>query len=709
MGRLMGYFVACWLLSALTLAQEDGGQPLRLSIEVPGTQYFSSDGRQIIEGLVRIHYPGVFLMTADGCEYDRQNGHLLARGNIKIDFETKLGLVEVTAREMNYYLAERSGDFLEVTAQFGDEFFFAGERLEVLEEGTVFLIERGSLTACNQPLAQWALKVKHARIEREGYAILKGARFRIKKLDLIYLPYLILPVMQERRSGLLRPDTGNSDRNGSFFSQPVYWAPRQDFDMTITPTYYDKAGARLDAEMRYHPSPGLKGVFDGRYFSDRIIGRTERTGNTPLEDGKPLSEDRYRLSVKHDQVLFGGNFEARAEAGSDFSVDRDFLQDAQKTRLRDYYYRLRFDKRLGRDLLTLRISDLDRILAQNEEVTGVGRLPEIQFFQPNRRIAGGFYFRNRVYLNGFDLDGLGATRFDGQVWRLGMDSEVSRTFDFSRFLHTRWGFAYRGAHYTPDGESPSATLGGLFGFLETVGPRLQRTYQVGKRRLIHFADLGLAIRAGHNEEDPFLETIRLDELDIRLKDQREDLQMSWRLNSRHFWGGRLVRPLLEVEIRQDVDFENEGENEQNAPVETRFRLNQWKGVHANGLFEYNPDLGALDTLAVYGSVNRGKWRGYGGYVKRRQTDAQSAQESFIGISEFEIPTWRSRFKLSMDYDFEQADFKSQELLYAFQGQCMGVAFNYVKSPFDSRDLEEKDFFQIIFTLRNLSENLGTKF
>ena len=220
-------------------------------IVIKTTDVFRSDDKKrMVYTNVTVSLEGRFLMTADRMTHDADRGMVEAEGNVKIDYQTELGLVEVAARKTTFFTSSSAGIFEEATAQFGNEFFFVGERVEMLEGGQEFLIENGVITACNQARPQWSLKIKKARIKKEGYAIIHGARFRIKDVPVIYIPWLIVPAMQERRSGLLMPVTGSSERNGSFLSQPIYWAPRGDFDMTFTPSFYKNAGLKMDVEAR---------------------------------------------------------------------------------------------------------------------------------------------------------------------------------------------------------------------------------------------------------------------------------------------------------------------------------------------------------------------------------------------------------------------------------------------------------------------------
>lgn len=699
------FLYLCLSVHAWVMAQE----PTQLSIEVQGTSKITKEGVQQAEGYVKVTIPGQLLLTADSLSHDPKSQTIEASGNVKVDYTTSIGLIEVTAATIKYDIEKGSGFLEDVQVQFGNEFYFSGKLLEVYNGGESFYIEEGTATACNQPTPQWSFRIHSAKVKREGYAVLKHASLRVKKLPVLYLPYLVLPAMQERRSGFLTPETGSSERNGRFFSQPYYWAPRQDFDATFTPTYFDTSGAGLDVETRYRPSWNTYNHFQGVYYSDKVL---RDATVKPQEDGEDLNDQRYRLSMQHHQAIWQGDFTVAMEAGSDFSVDRDFLENAAKTRLRDYYFRARFDRDFKRDHLALAIDRLDRILATDEEVIRLTNLPRVRYYQPNRDIGGGFYYRNQGYFDYYNLEDVGANSRDDSVMRVGMDGTVSRPFYFNSFIHPRVGLDYMGAYYRSDDAPEGLAKDGFKStaalFAEAQGPRLQNRYKFGDNQLVHYIDMGLRLSYAEQERDPFLESIDLDELDIRLNASNDGLQSEWRFNSRFFWrDDNGIKPILEILMRQQVDLESG--NTPNQPIETRFRFSNLAGLYANGLMEYNPETNQVDELAFYASVNRESyWTGYVGYVRKRRSLTDSAQDSLIAISQLNLPRWRSRFKISLDYDFELSELKSQEILYGYQGQCVGLILNYVSSPFDSTSNNDRDFFQFTLSLRNLSE-LGTKF
>lgn len=701
------------LVGPIFLAQALWGQEepsSKLTIQAQ-TNNYNTNGEQVSKGLVRIQYGSLFLMTADECVVNTKKRTLNAIGNVKMDLTTQEGLVEVSAQEVFFDIERESGYLLEVSASFGDELFFVGQVLEILQSGNLILIEKGVLTACNQPTPHWSMRIQSATVKKEGYAVIRGAKFMVKATPVLLVPYAILPAMQNRRSGILQPDTGRSERNGNFLSLPFYWAPRQDMDVTLTPTYFETAGLRLDFEARYHPRVDLVGNLSGSYFTDKVIKRAG--SNAPIEDGKPLDANRFRLHWDHDQPLKNGHIGVRIEEGSDFSVDRDFLQNASSTRLRDYFSKVRLDKNFGYDNLSLEVNQLRRIMVNEDEVVGVTRLPSLRFYQVERPVGAGFYYRGQVHLDRFDLEDLGPFKLNENILRYGVESEISRPLSLGRWFHARYGANARTAIYdreSVDGNEPIADgeVTRLSAFFDVAGPKLRKKYGRPDQQKLHEMDLGLLFRYGNEDEDPFLEKIRLDELDTRLFLPGKGLVSAWRMNSRLFQGpGKSFRPLMELEIRQEIRVEDSQDEPTNGPIETRWRLFNLSGFYANGVFDYNPSSGDLETLTLYTSVNHGNWNGYGGYV-RRSSEGAGADETFIGISDFKLPRWRSRLRFSLDYDIAEGVVKSQELLYGYQGQCVGFAVNYVRSPFDSSRQGQKDFFQFTLTLRNLSE-LGTKF
>jgi len=605
--------------------------------------------------------------------------------------------VEVAAQSVVYDLAHESGSFQEVFVQFGDAFYFSGEELEILDREHM-VIKKGVLSSCDQPTPHWSVGVRLARIEKDGYAVVKGASFRITGVPILYFPFLILPAFENRRTGLLMPETGSSARNGLYYGQPFYWAPRDDFDMTFTPWYYLDAGLQYNLEARYVLRPDLQGQLQSSLISDRLL---DDVSNRPLEEGEPISKHRYRVKFDHYQKIWDGDLIIDVDQGSDFQYDRDYLRDTHQSKLRDYTDHGSYFRTIGRNALALTWNRTDRILAGTDRIARISHQPSLAFTQPTQGIGLGFFMRSKVFLDWFEFDDLGEDALGDDVFRMGVDVECSRTKNLSAWIHTRYGAGYTGAFYTAKQADLDDTLGGGYAFAEVLGPRLSRRFSSGEQEFVHFLDAGLDFWLGSEPSQAFVEGVFFDELDLRIADQVDGMLSAWKVQSRLFRGGQ---PFLELELRQRVNWRS-GQTKE--PVDIRGRLFNPAGYHINALLEYNPETNHFDSLSVYGNINRKAWTGYAGYV-RRKNESPDHQDSLICISQLRPANWPVHFKLAFDYDFLESRFKSQEFQAGYLGSCMGLTLRYLKTPFTSGDASAHKWIQLTVSFKNLGE-FGLKY
>ena len=78
----------------------------------------------------------------------------------------------------------------------------------------------------------------------------RKATLRFKGVPFLYIPRFTYPINDERKSGLLFPTIGSSDRSGFEYTQPYYWNIAPNYDMTIAPRYLSKRGLQLGTEGR---------------------------------------------------------------------------------------------------------------------------------------------------------------------------------------------------------------------------------------------------------------------------------------------------------------------------------------------------------------------------------------------------------------------------------------------------------------------------
>ncbi|MDC1287292.1 LPS assembly protein LptD [Gammaproteobacteria bacterium] len=129
-------------------------------------------------------------------------------------------------------------------------------------------------TSCDPQDKTWHLRASELEIDREsGRGSATHTTLYLQDIPFLYLPYFQFPIDDQRLSGLLTPSIGFADTTGTSVILPVYWNQAPNYDMTITPAWYNKLGFQLNTENRYLFG-SQNGQIDLSYLDDRDFGDT---------------------------------------------------------------------------------------------------------------------------------------------------------------------------------------------------------------------------------------------------------------------------------------------------------------------------------------------------------------------------------------------------------------------------------------------------
>ena len=127
-------------------------------------------------------------------------------------------------------------------------------------------------TSCDPDKRTWKLRASELEIDREsGRGEATHTTLYVQDVPFLYLPYFQFPVDDRRMSGILTPEVGYSDTTGGSVILPVYWNQAPNYDMTITPAWFDRLGLQLTTENRYLFTRH-QGELDLSYLDDRDYG-----------------------------------------------------------------------------------------------------------------------------------------------------------------------------------------------------------------------------------------------------------------------------------------------------------------------------------------------------------------------------------------------------------------------------------------------------
>src|SRR5208337_5572496 len=141
-------------------------------------------------------------------------------GNVVIVMEEDV----FTGRKGHFNLATRSGELQDARLFLErNHFRVAGKLIRRTGDNTYFA-EKATVTTCDADRPVWSFLVRKLSVVVQGYAIGRDARFNLGGVPILHLPYVVLPVINERESGFLLPYFGQHKAGGTVVQVPFYWA-----------------------------------------------------------------------------------------------------------------------------------------------------------------------------------------------------------------------------------------------------------------------------------------------------------------------------------------------------------------------------------------------------------------------------------------------------------------------------------------------------
>ncbi len=187
-------------------------------------------------------------MYADELVVDRASGVVDAKGDVLMLHPD----IRVAGGAASYQLANGHGQIEQASYRIpstqarGD----AG-RAELLGEGRSKYQEI-TYTTCRPGDSDWLLTAEALELDQvEGLGTARNASMRFLGVPILYAPIFTFPIDDRRRSGLLVPSIGQSDKTGIDVRVPYYFNLAENYDLTLTPRMMSKRGVMLGGEFRF--------------------------------------------------------------------------------------------------------------------------------------------------------------------------------------------------------------------------------------------------------------------------------------------------------------------------------------------------------------------------------------------------------------------------------------------------------------------------
>lgn len=263
-------------------------------------------------------------LTADRIRVDQSTNQASAEGNVRLISNGDW----LEGEYLHIDLTTEAGELINGSLfSAPNHLYLTGEKIQKTGPDS-YQAEKATLTSCDSERPAWKITANDLKITVEGYGFAKHAALWARRVPVMYTPFLAFPVKLERQTGLLTPQLGQSNRKGTEYLQPFYWAINRSSDATLYGHWMSERGWRTGLEYRYMLSPESLGTLLADGFTDSKVD--DGTGDSSEDWGytgdsvlRP-NEDRYWVRAKINQEL-PADFKAKLDI--DWVSDQDYLHE----------------------------------------------------------------------------------------------------------------------------------------------------------------------------------------------------------------------------------------------------------------------------------------------------------------------------------------------------------------------------------------------
>jgi LPS-assembly protein len=680
-----------------------------------GSIRYQRDDLAVLADGVEIRFQDIQI-RADLIEVDLTEKTVSAFGNVVLD----QGPRRLAGASLTFKLESKTGTITNASAYVDPDFYFSGTEITKTGENT-YHVEDGSFTSCKEDVPAWSFTLGRADIEVEGYARVRHAAMKIKRVPMLYLPYVLWPVKRDRTSGFLVPNIGYSDRRGGYLGLAYYQVLGQSYDTTFFMDLFTKDYVGLGNEFRYQPTEGTEGKLEAYAIRD------------PSDN-----EWRWKANLDHrtTDLPFGLRGVLTVQEFSDFEFFRDFERSVDRNTLRTLDSRGFVSGSWGPHSLNVLLNNRETFINTNSTVT-LQRLPEIEYRLRPIRI-GKLPLRFGLESS---LNYLGVNRSDllnARYGRADLAPQLTLPLKVAPWLSASLGVGYRWTWYgdsldagPPDQQTFSGdSLTRTFPFASAVvvGPSFSKIFdrEAGRyEKLKHVIEPRFEYGFLDDFQDQKLIPL-FDEIDRFNGASIGRMTLTNRLLAKarpkgegEEGGGKAsgAREILSWELSRRISFDKDqplqrgsvpvepggtgdGVVERQAgPLESLLRYNPSERTNLTAEVNYNTLFSQVQSTALSGTLGLGRntlgvsWRSNWNAATGKKTSDQVR----LGGA-FEILPRRLKVQTDLVYNIEQSLLQQQRYIVDYISQCYSLRLEWRQVEFGQ---ERDQDLRFSLTLKNV--------
>lgn len=268
---------------------------------------------------------------ADFASFNEKLNQFNASGNVALQSNSALvkgDSIFIDENNLELELKNTEYEFAFNNGRGSSELFSIDKNQKLNLDGATF-------TTCPGDNPSWLFQAGNIFIDEDkGWGEAWNTVFKVGDVPVLYVPYITFPINDKRKSGLLFPDIGSSNRYGTFYSQPIYLNLAENYDMTLTPEYMSKRGVLIKTNVRYMSKESYNELQlnyineDEEYQTDeaRYLGYWQHESNWSNKwfvkwQWTDLSDDNYLNE-------FGSNYHHQADTYVNNFISANYQSDS---------------------------------------------------------------------------------------------------------------------------------------------------------------------------------------------------------------------------------------------------------------------------------------------------------------------------------------------------------------------------------------------
>ncbi|MCT7520404.1 LPS-assembly protein LptD [Aliarcobacter cryaerophilus] len=251
-----------------------------------------------------VAYSPIYYLSSDKMVYDKDKEILELFDNVLIIKDNKI------QTQSNYAYVDMKNDIINQDPVFlmDNSSNIWSNSKEANKDKDLITLENSILSSCDCIDPIWSIRSSSSDYDTEAmWMNTYNPRLYIKNVPVFYLPYFGFPTDTTRRTGLLLPTMGYSSSEGFLYSQPIFIAPADNYDIELIPQIRTQRGYGSYANFRYADSPDSMLNLKTGYFKEFNNYRREEKLENSEHYGLDIDYERkniFSTKKEHQDGVF---------------------------------------------------------------------------------------------------------------------------------------------------------------------------------------------------------------------------------------------------------------------------------------------------------------------------------------------------------------------------------------------------------------------